>query len=43
MREKYVAQMRAWIGRNEYDGSHRLIIDTYSTIKEKLEKVINAL
>lgn len=33
MREKYVAQMRAWIGRNEYDGSHRLIIDTYNTIK----------
>lgn len=33
MRNKYVAQMKSWIGRNEYDGSYHLIIDTYNTIK----------
>lgn len=30
-RSKIVAQAQSWIGRNEYDGSHKPIIDTYNS------------
>ena len=33
-REHYVDTLRGWIGRNEQDGSHRLIIDTYNSMLE---------
>ena len=32
-RSKIVAQARSWVGRNEYDGSHKPIIDTYNSHK----------
>lgn len=32
-RSKIVAQAQSWIGRNEYDGSHKPIIDTYNSHK----------
>lgn len=32
-RAKIVAQAQAWVGRNEYDDSHVLIIDTYNSHK----------
>lgn len=32
-RSKIVAQAQSWIGRNEYDGSHKSIIDTYNSHK----------
>ena len=33
LRDKVVAQARAWLGRNESDGSHKAIIDTYNSIR----------
>ena len=33
IREHYVDTFRGWIGRNEQDKSHRLIIDTYNSLK----------
>lgn len=33
LRERYVAVMRGWIGRNKGDGSHKLIIDTYNSMQ----------
>lgn len=33
MRNKIVKQAQAWVGRNEKDGTHKLIIDTYNKIK----------
>lgn len=32
-RAAYVAKAQSWIGKNEYDGSHRMIIDTYNSYK----------
>ena len=32
-RQTYVNQMRSWIGKNEYDGSHKEIIDIYNSHK----------
>jgi hypothetical protein len=32
-RSKIVAQAQSWVGRNEYDDSHVLIIDTYNSHK----------
>ena len=34
LRAHYVDTLRGWIGRNEQDGSHRLIIDTYNSMLE---------
>ena len=33
LRERYVDTLRGWLGRNEQDKSHRLIIDTYNSHK----------
>lgn len=33
LRNEIVKQMQAWVGLNEYDGSHKKIIDIYNTIK----------
>ena len=33
LREHYVDTLRGWLGRNEGDGSHKLIIDTYNSLK----------
>lgn len=33
LREKFIAQARAWIGRKEADESHRVIIDAYNDIR----------
>lgn len=33
LREKYVGVMKAWLGRNKADGSHRGIIDCYNSIR----------
>ena len=32
LREHYVDTLRGWIGRNEKDGSHKLIVDTYNSM-----------
>lgn len=32
-RKEFVAQMQSWVGLNEYDGSHKQIVDIYNTIK----------
>lgn len=32
-RQTYVNQLREWIGRNEYDGTHKEIIDIYNAYK----------
>lgn len=33
LRNHYVDTLRGWIGRNEQDRSHRLIVDTYNSLK----------
>ena len=33
IREHYVDTLRGWVGRNEQDKSHKLIIDTYNSLR----------
>ena len=33
LRQRYVDTLRGWIGRKEDDGSHRLIVDTYNSLR----------
>ena len=34
LRRHYVDTLRGWIGRNEQDGSHKLIVDTYNSMRK---------
>ena len=34
LRQHYVDTLRGWIGRNEWDGSHKLIVDTYNSMRK---------
>ena len=34
LRQHYVDTLRGWIGRNEQDGSHKLIVDTYNSMRK---------
>ena len=34
LREHYVDTLRGWIGCNERDGTHKLIVDTYNSMRK---------
>ena len=34
LRQHFVGTLRSWIGHNERDGSHKLIIDTYNSMRK---------